>query len=59
VFVAFLALIWPVYPIFSGVEPYILGLPQSLAWVVGWLGVVFVAVLWLYRAEEHSDADTP
>ncbi len=44
-------LIWPVYPLFSGVEPLILGLPLSLAWVVMALGVMFGALLWLYRAE--------
>ena len=59
VLVTTLALIWPVYPIASGVEPYIFGLPLSLAWVVGGLTIVFVAVLLLYRAEEHGADDTP
>ena len=44
---AALLLIWPVYPLFSGVEPLILGLPLSLAWVVMALGVMFGALLWL------------
>lgn len=51
-----LALIWPVYPSVAGVRPYVLGLPFSLAWVVGWLGVVFVALVLLYRADE-TDPD--
>jgi hypothetical protein len=54
--VAGLALIWPVYPSVAGIRPYVLGLPFSLAWVVGWLIVVFGALVGLYRAEE-ADSD--
>jgi hypothetical protein len=54
--VAGLALVWPVYPSVAGIRPYVLGLPFSLAWVVGWLLVVFVALVLFYRAEEpHTD----
>ncbi len=48
---ALLALIWPVYSLFSGVFPLVLGLPLSLAWVVFWLLVVFVALIRLYRSD--------
>lgn len=51
ILVATLALIWPVYPLFSDVRPLILGLPLSLAWVILWLGIVFGALVWLYRTE--------
>lgn len=44
-------LIWPVYPLFSGIRPLIFGLPLSFAWVVMVLGVMFGALLWLYRGE--------
>ncbi len=50
--VAGLALIWPVYPSVASIHPYVLGLPFSLVWVVGWLVVVFGALVLLYRAEE-------
>ena len=46
------ALVWPVYPLFSGIFPLILGLPLSMAWIVLWLTVVFAALGWLYRSEE-------
>lgn len=46
------ALVWPVYPRFAGIRPLILGLPLSFAWVVLWLGVVFAALVALYRIEE-------
>jgi len=47
-----LALIWPVYSWADAIEPYVLGLPFSLAWVVGWLLAVFVAMGSLYLREE-------
>jgi thiol:disulfide interchange protein len=57
VVVAGLALVWPVYPSVASIRPYVLGLPFSMAWVVGWLAVVFVALVLLYRADElDSDA---
>ena len=56
--VAGLALIWPIYPSVASIQPYVLGLPFSLAWVVGWLVVVFVALVLLYHSEEvDSDAE--
>ena len=52
-FVVAALLVWPIFPMFSGIEPLILGLPFSLAWVLMDLTVIFVAVLWLYRTEAH------
>jgi hypothetical protein len=54
--VAGAALVWPLYPLFGGIRPMILGLPLSLAWVVLWLALVFVALLVLYRVE-HGGGD--
>ena len=48
-----LALTWPVYALFSGIRPLILGLPLSLAWIVAWLFVSLIALIWLYRTD-HS-----
>ncbi len=47
-------LVWPVFPMFSGIRPLVLGLPFSLAWVVSALGVMFAALLWLYRSEDQD-----
>ena len=52
--VSALALIWPIYPMFSGTFPLILGLPLSLAWIVLWLSVMLTALAWLYRSEEET-----
>ena len=46
------AVVWPVYPLFSGTFPLILGLPLSLAWIVGALAAGFLALLVLYFTEE-------
>lgn len=53
--IAAIALIWPVYPIVAGIRPYIFGLPFSLAWVVGWLLVVFLALVALYQSQDDSN----
>ena len=55
VIVAALALIWPVYSLFSGIFPLILGLPLSLAWIVLWLAVVLAALVWLFRSEDKTE----
>ena len=41
-----LAMTWPAYDRFgNSIEPYVLGLPYSLAWVVGWVLMTFVALI--------------
>ena len=42
---------WPVYSLFSGTFPLILGLPLSLAWIILALTIIFCALLWLYRTD--------
>ena len=52
---ALLALIWPVYARFgNSIEPYVLGLPHSLAWVVGWVLATFF-VLVAYHATGRDE----
>jgi len=48
------ALVWPIYPRFSGIFPLVLGLPFSLAWMVLALVIGFCAVLWLFLSEEED-----
>jgi len=50
---AFLALVWPVYPLFGDATPLVLGLPPSLAWVIGVLVVSFFVLLGLYLYDER------
>jgi len=50
VVVCLAALTWPVYARFgSSIEPYFMGVPLSLTWVVGWVLLTF-AVLVVYHA---------
>lgn len=51
VLIAGIALVWPVYPLARSIRPYVLGLPFSFAWVVGWLVLVFVALVLFYRTD--------
>lgn len=55
--VAALATIWPIYPLFSGIRPLILGLPLSFAWPVLWLLVVFAGLCWVYRGDLDEGSD--
>lgn len=48
---------WPIYPLFAQPEPFILGLPLSMAWVIAALALGFGALLWLYRGEPQEDGD--
>jgi hypothetical protein len=44
--VCLLALIWPGYAILGNHEqPYVLGLPPSFAWNVGWVSLTFVVLV--------------
>jgi hypothetical protein len=50
---AFAALIWPVYPLFSAPTPLVLGVPLSLAYVVGVVVLSFFVLLGLYLHDER------
>ena len=48
--VALFCLCWPGYAWFgNSIEPFVFGVPFSLAWVVGWILLTFVVLL-LYHA---------
>jgi hypothetical protein len=47
------ALTWPGYAwLGNRIEPFVLGLPFSLAWVVGWVLASFAALV-LYHASDR------
>lgn len=44
--VCLLALVWPGYALVGNRQtPYVLGLPLSFAWNVGWVSVTFVVLV--------------
>jgi hypothetical protein len=61
--VLFVALIWPVYALFAGIRPMILGVPLSQAYVVGLLllsfSVLLALFLWEDRRGATGDGDRP
>lgn len=48
-----LALTWPVYTLFSGIRPLVLGMPFSLFYIVAVLVLSFLVLLGLYLWEER------
>jgi len=46
-------LLWPVHSLFARIEPFILGLPLSFAWVILCLILMCFALLGLYLSDEH------
>lgn len=49
----FVAMMWPVYPLFSRIRPFVLGLPLSLLYIVTLLSVSFFVLLGLYLWESR------
>jgi len=45
------AVTWPGMLPFNTVEPLVLGLPRSMAWIAGWVLLSFVVLLILDRFE--------
>ena len=52
---AFLALIWPIYPIFGGIYPIVLGMPFSLFYLIIVITLVFAVMLSLFLWEDRHD----
>ncbi len=52
------AMTWPGYAWFgNSIEPYVLGVPFSLAWVVGWVVLTFLALVLYHAAGELSESN--
>lgn len=49
----FLGLTWPVYALFSGIRPLILGMPLSMFYIVAVLVATFLVMLALYWWERR------
>ena len=52
--IAFLATMWPIYPLFSRVFPLVLGMPFSLVYLVAINIAVFCVILGLYLWESSN-----
>lgn len=49
-----LAVIWPVLSLFRSAEPFVFGLPMSMAWPIGWIIVGWILLLFLDYHEERD-----
>lgn len=52
---ATVGLMWPVYAQFAGIRPLVLGMPLSLAYVVGWVVASFLVLLGVYAWEGRRE----
>ena len=50
-----LVMIFPIYGFGNQVEPYVLGMPFSLFWVVFWIAVEFFAVIAFFLHEDGGE----
>lgn len=50
-----LAITWPVAAIFSAAEPFVLGLPLSMAWPIAWILIGWVTLLILDHFEQRDE----
>ncbi len=50
----FLATMWPIYPLFSRIRPFVLGMPASLFYLLVLVFLVFFSLLALYRWEDKG-----
>ena len=48
---------WPGFLPFARIEPLILGLPFSMAWIAGWVAGVFLALFLLDRVERRHQTE--
>lgn len=57
----FVGLVWPVYPVFATIRPFVLGMPFSLVYVVilllGAFGVLLGLYLWEGSRGLHDPLD--
>ena len=57
--IALIAVTWPGMTPFARIEPLVLGLPFSMAWIAGWIAGVVVVLALLDRVEKrHRDGGT-
>ena len=51
--ILFAAMMWPIHPLFSRIDPMVLGVPFSLFYLIVLIAVCFLALLGLYLWEKR------
>jgi hypothetical protein len=52
-----LAVTWPVATLFRSPDPFVFGLPLSMAWPIAWILIGWVTLLVLNHFESKDEAD--
>ena len=52
-----LAVVWPGAALFRSPEPFVLGLPLSMAWPTVWIVIGWITLLVLERFENRDEGD--
>lgn len=50
-------MVFPVFALGNRVEPFVLGLPFSMAWVIFWIGVEFIGLIVFFRYEHGAEGN--
>jgi hypothetical protein len=50
-----LAITWPVATLFRAAEPFVLGLPMSMAWPIAWILIGWITLLILDHFEQRDE----
>ena len=50
-----IAVIWPVLTLVRSPEPFVFGLPLTMAWPIGWIIVGWILLLFLDHFEERGE----
>lgn len=51
----FVGMIWPIYPLFGRIRPFVFGIPFSLFYLVSLLSATFAALLAVYIWESRNN----
>lgn len=52
-----LVVIWPAATLFGSAEPFVFGLPLSMAWPVAWILIGFITLLVLDHFENKDEGE--
>lgn len=50
-----LAFLWPIYPLVSGIYPFVFGLPLSFFWAILMILIAFATLVTYYRFDIKED----
>ena len=52
-----LAVTWPLLTLFRSPEPFVFGLPMSMAWPIAWILIGWIMLLVLYYVDSKDQGE--